>query len=45
MNFYAASSGGKSWEAGLVTIEETVVESIINAILTLIERPESIEMS
>jgi phosphatidylserine/phosphatidylglycerophosphate/cardiolipin synthase-like enzyme len=45
MNFYAASSGGKSWEAGLVTIEETVVEAVINSILTLVEKPESVEMS
>ena len=43
MNFYAASSGGKSWEAGLVSIEDVVVESVINSILKLIEKPESSE--
>lgn len=43
MNFYAASSGGKTWEAGLVTIEDVVVESVMNSILRPIEKPESIE--
>lgn len=32
MNFYSGSSGGKTWEAGLVSIEETVVKSVANAI-------------
>jgi len=45
MNFYATSSGGKSWEAGLVSIEETVVESIVNSILNLTEMRDSVEMS
>jgi phosphatidylserine/phosphatidylglycerophosphate/cardiolipin synthase-like enzyme len=45
MNFYAASSGGKSWEAGLISIEETVVESIVNSILNLTEMRDSVEMS
>jgi phosphatidylserine/phosphatidylglycerophosphate/cardiolipin synthase-like enzyme len=40
MNFFASSSGGKSWEAGLVTIENTVVESALNAILALTEKSE-----
>ena len=44
MNFYSASSGGASWEAGLISVEETVVESIVNSILELLEKPESIEM-
>ena len=33
MNYYAGSTGGKLWEAGLVTIDETVVQSIIDSIL------------
>lgn len=41
MNFYSSSSGGASWEAGLVSIEETVVESIVDSILRLLEKPES----
>jgi len=35
MNFYSSSSGGKSWEAGLVSIEETVVNSVAKSILEL----------
>jgi len=38
MNFYVGSSGGASWEAGFVSIEESVVSSI----LRLLEKPESI---
>ena len=34
MNFFAASSGGASWEAGLVTIEENIVQSIARSILS-----------
>jgi phosphatidylserine/phosphatidylglycerophosphate/cardiolipin synthase-like enzyme len=44
MNFYSASSGGASWEAGLVTAEKTVVEAIANSILELLERPETKEI-
>lgn len=44
MNFYCASSGGASWEAGIVTLEQTVVEPIVNKILKLFERPENVEM-
>ncbi|MDH5770293.1 MAG: phospholipase D family protein [Candidatus Bathyarchaeota archaeon] len=44
MNFYSGSSGGASWEAGLISVEETVVESIVNSILELLEKPESREM-
>jgi hypothetical protein len=43
MNFYSGSSGGASWEAGLVSIEKTVVESIADSILGLLEKPESKE--
>ena len=34
MNFVAASSGGASWEAGLVTVEENVVQSVARSILS-----------
>ena len=34
MNFFAASSGGASWEAGLVTIEEPIVQSVAHSILS-----------
>jgi hypothetical protein len=44
MNFYSGSSGGASWEAGLVTAEKTVVEAITNSILELLERPETKEI-
>ena len=43
MNFNPRSSGGKSWEAGLITVDETVVEGVIDAILELKEKPESKE--
>ena len=43
MNFYSGSSAGVSWEAGIVSIEDTTVEKITDSILTLRERPESIE--
>jgi phosphatidylserine/phosphatidylglycerophosphate/cardiolipin synthase-like enzyme len=45
MNFFSTSSSGASWEAGLVTVEEKVVESVVNSILELLEKPESVEMS
>ena len=45
MNFYGGSSSGASWETGLVSVEETVVESIVDSILELLEKPESIEMA
>jgi predicted AlkP superfamily pyrophosphatase or phosphodiesterase len=32
MNFFAASSGGASWESGLATIDEDVVQSISQSI-------------
>jgi phosphatidylserine/phosphatidylglycerophosphate/cardiolipin synthase-like enzyme len=35
MNFSLTSSGGKSWEAGIVSIEENVINSIIDSIRTL----------
>ena len=33
MNYYAGSTGGELWEAGIVTIEEATVQSIIDSIL------------
>ena len=44
MNFYSGSSGGASWEAGLVSMEKTVVESVVDSILSLLEKPESKEL-
>jgi len=44
MNFYSGSSGGAQWEAGIISVEEKVVESIVDSILRLLEKPESIEM-
>ena len=41
MNLYGSSSGGVTFEAGLVSIEDSVVESVADSILSLIERPES----
>jgi hypothetical protein len=42
MNFYSSSTAGVSWEAGIVTFEDTVVESITDAMLGLLEKPDSI---
>jgi phosphatidylserine/phosphatidylglycerophosphate/cardiolipin synthase-like enzyme len=33
MNFVAASSGGASWEAGLVTVEGDVAQSVVRSIM------------
>jgi phosphatidylserine/phosphatidylglycerophosphate/cardiolipin synthase-like enzyme len=44
MNFYCGSSGGKSWEAGIVTQEQTVVEPIVSKILKILEKHETKEM-
>ncbi len=41
MNLTGLSAGGSSWEAGLVTKEDTVVESIVDSIYGLLERPDS----
>jgi len=40
MNFYSASSGGRTWEAGIISTEETVVKTIINSINKLHEKPK-----
>ncbi|MFX1300755.1 MAG: phospholipase D-like domain-containing protein [Promethearchaeota archaeon] len=45
MNFYAASTSGKSWEAGLVTVDGVVVANVMNAILNLKSDYESQEKS
>jgi len=37
MNFVAASSGGASWEAGLVTVEGNVVQSVARSIINRIK--------
>jgi len=44
MNFYSASSGGASWEAGTISIENRFVESVADAILRLLEKPESMKL-
>jgi len=45
MNLISFSKGDSSWEAGLVTKEDAVVESIIDSIYQLLERPDSVETS
>ena len=42
MNLYAASSGGRSWEAGLVTWEETTVSAVVQSILKIQSSPETV---
>ena len=37
MNFYASSSGGASWETGIVSLEEIVVQQIARSILNRFE--------
>lgn len=36
MNLNVTSSGGSSWEAGIVSMDETVVKSIIDSIMSLL---------
>jgi len=40
MNFYSASSGGRTWEAGIISTEETVVRAMVNSIDKLREKPK-----
>ena len=40
MNFIVTSTGGSSWEAGMISIDETIVKSITNTIHQLLERIE-----
>jgi phosphatidylserine/phosphatidylglycerophosphate/cardiolipin synthase-like enzyme len=44
MNFYSGSSAGASWEAGLISINDAVVEGVVDSILNLLEKPESKEL-
>jgi phosphatidylserine/phosphatidylglycerophosphate/cardiolipin synthase-like enzyme len=44
MNFNTRSSGGASWEAGIISTEEIVVESVANSFLRLLENLESVEL-
>lgn len=41
MNMNSSSTGGSSWEAGIVTKEDSVVESVRDSILTLREKLDS----
>lgn len=36
MNFYANSSAGVSWEAGLVSADSNVVKTIVNSFLNML---------
>jgi len=42
MNFYASSSGGGSWEAGLVSISPSVIEEVTSSVFTFMDDYESI---
>lgn len=44
MNFYATSSGGKSWEAGIVSVHDMVIESVVQSILDFIDRADTTEV-
>jgi phosphatidylserine/phosphatidylglycerophosphate/cardiolipin synthase-like enzyme len=35
MNFIPTSSGGSSWEAGVVSIDEAVVKSVVKSIMNI----------
>jgi phosphatidylserine/phosphatidylglycerophosphate/cardiolipin synthase-like enzyme len=45
MNIYSGSTGGGSLEAGIVTFEEKVVESVAKYVATLLEKPESPDLA
>ena len=36
MNFYADSSAGVSWEAGLVSADSNIVKTIVNSFLNML---------
>lgn len=38
MNFIVSSTGGSSWEAGMISIDEAIVKSVTNTIYELLER-------
>ncbi|WNZ28668.1 MAG: hypothetical protein IAX21_08405 [Candidatus Bathyarchaeota archaeon] len=39
MNFFSASSGGSSWEAGMISTDEKVIRNIKNSISDILDRP------
>lgn len=41
MNFTSSSSGGKAWEAGVVTWQQGIVNSILEAIKKIIDDPDT----
>jgi phosphatidylserine/phosphatidylglycerophosphate/cardiolipin synthase-like enzyme len=41
MNLYSGSTGGATFEAGIVTFDKTVVDSAARYIGELLEKPES----
>jgi hypothetical protein len=45
MNIYSGSAGGGSLEAGIVTFENKVVESVMKYVATLLDKPESPDIS
>ncbi len=45
MNLYSASSGGFTEEAGIVTIDQKVVDTVSQYILGLLEKPDSFDKS
>ena len=45
MNIYSGSTGGGSVEAGIVTFEKSVVESIGKYVASLLEKPESPDLT
>ena len=38
MNFIVQSSGGSSWEAGMISIDDAIVKSVTNTVYELLER-------
>lgn len=42
MNFIPQSSGGQSWEAGLITVDSDTIDDVVNSILRILEMPESV---
>jgi phosphatidylserine/phosphatidylglycerophosphate/cardiolipin synthase-like enzyme len=45
MNIYSGSTGGGSLEAGIVTFESKVIESVAKYVATLLEKPESPDLT
>jgi hypothetical protein len=45
MNIYSGSTGGGSLEAGIVTFESKVVESVAKYVASLLEKPESPDLA